>query len=108
MSATKRTREEWAVLLEEMRASGLAQTEWCKSRHINYKTMRNMKGKIENGVKIAGQPRQIPIEAKGVAPQFIKLPVIGAEGKATTDISNKSPSITITVKDGIICVGIYP
>jgi hypothetical protein len=47
MASTRRTRDEWQVLLAEMKSSGLTQRQWCRQRGINYSTMREMKGRIE-------------------------------------------------------------
>jgi hypothetical protein len=39
----RRSRDEWAALIDEMSASGLSQATWCKQHSINYKSMRSMK-----------------------------------------------------------------
>jgi hypothetical protein len=39
MADTKRTNEEWRILLAEQQASGQTQVEWCAARGINYHTL---------------------------------------------------------------------
>jgi len=104
-TTNKRTRKEWISLIEEMKASGQAQTEWCKSRDINYKTMRAMKDKIENEHKRIRAPKKVSGSTTANIPQFVQLPKAQAQG---TYHSESGPAITITVKDGIIEVGIRP
>jgi hypothetical protein len=49
---TRRTREDWKMLLEDMAASGLTQKAWCAANGINYSTMREMKSRIEDTADI--------------------------------------------------------
>jgi len=105
MPAAKRTRTEWISLIEEMKASGLTQPEWCKTRGINYKTMRSMKDKIDNEGKRNHEPEESPGKTTATIPRFVQLPVAQTQG---ADRFGRGPVLTITIRDGIIEVGIRP
>ena len=51
MSAIKRSLDEWAVIIEEMQASGISQKQWCSDHDINWSSMHcarmRLKGKSE-------------------------------------------------------------
>ena len=42
MASKRRTREEWKQLIEQQKASGLSQREWCEKHGIRPGTMRTM------------------------------------------------------------------
>jgi hypothetical protein len=81
---TRRTREDWKILIEDIAASGLTQKTWCAANNINYNTMREMKSKIENAenTKRKGtrqhesqaQPLQQPKDDRDIS--WVKLPAL--------------------------------
>ena len=104
-TTARRTREEWIALINEMNASNLTQTEWCKSHNISYGTMRSMKKKIDSGTKRTIAPKKSTRKTSDSAPQFVQLPTLSTRDDIHTD---RTPRITITVKDSLIEVGIHP
>ncbi|MCL2761563.1 MAG: hypothetical protein FWD70_07960 [Desulfuromonadales bacterium] len=41
MEQKRRTKEEWKLIVEEQKTSGLTQERWCKTKGINYQTFKN-------------------------------------------------------------------
>jgi len=87
-----------------MKTSGLTQVEWCKSRGINPKSMMTMKSRIEKeGKRTPGKAKNPQKSAAGTS-KFVQLP----EAPQDKARANTKPAVTITIKEGIIEVGIHP
>jgi len=52
MRAAKRTLDEWAVIISDMRASGMTQKEWCERHGINFSSL------IKAQSRLKGQTRK--------------------------------------------------
>ena len=61
----RRSREQWAELINEMDESGMAQSAWCKERGINYRSMQSMKAtlKAADGQTSCQEDRSVPEKA---------------------------------------------
>jgi hypothetical protein len=70
----RRSRDEWAALIDEMSASGLPQSTWCKQHNINYRSMRSMKDALSKAASHDKRATTGVKPAKTVAPAgFVRL-----------------------------------
>ena len=70
MEESKRGREKWRNILDEMRCSGEAQRSWCRERGISYHTMRSWYRKIYGrSEEKGGKPSSNWAEVQQISPQ---------------------------------------
>jgi hypothetical protein len=105
MEARKRSRQEWITLLDKMSKSPLTQTQWCRQRGINYKTMRAMKDKIKKASSPDASTKDTDVSTKP-EPAFTFMRAV-ARKDAALPLPTQQP-IELRVGTLIITIAIAP
>jgi len=82
-----KTLEQWAAVIEDMRASGLSQKQWCATQGINWSTMHAAQMRINKAKR----------EYEGNHPKFVQVQSPPATQAVT--ITCKGITITTTAQD---------
>jgi len=87
---SRRSLEQWEVLIKEMRESGVAHKQWCETQGINYLSLKNAQTRLKKQAHVSADKLQ---------------PFIGVEFQtsAQTEISLSYQGISITAspKDAV-------